>query len=245
MAKFGDGGELVNCSFCGKSHKQVKKLIAGPGVYICDECTELCSGILAGEAATSSSPSPWRLRTAEWAQQDASEPLVGQDPPGQTEPGRDHRSIGEVRALLRDEFPDVTISKLRFLESRGLSVPTRTPSGYRTFSDGDIDRIRRVLRQQMQESLPPRVIKARLRQQQGPLERMVGEVWSAEVVRAGRGPRVYAEAHERLVELAAAHGAELDDGEFTVMSVTTEEGPGLRFVVRHLEHGSTLGSGDL
>ncbi len=49
MAKFGDGGDLVKCSFCGKSQKQVKKLIAGPGVYICDECIELCNDIIAEE----------------------------------------------------------------------------------------------------------------------------------------------------------------------------------------------------
>ena len=49
MAKFGDGGELVKCSFCGKSQKQVKKLIAGPGVYICDECIELCNDIIEEE----------------------------------------------------------------------------------------------------------------------------------------------------------------------------------------------------
>ena len=46
MAKFGDTGELLKCSFCGKSQKQVKKLIAGPGVYICDECIELCNEII-------------------------------------------------------------------------------------------------------------------------------------------------------------------------------------------------------
>ena len=51
MAKFGDGGELVKCSFCGKSQKQVKKLIAGPGVYICDECIELCYDIIEEELA--------------------------------------------------------------------------------------------------------------------------------------------------------------------------------------------------
>ena len=51
MAKFGDGGDLVKCSFCGKSQKQVKKLIAGPGVYICDECIELCNDIIAEELA--------------------------------------------------------------------------------------------------------------------------------------------------------------------------------------------------
>ena len=46
MAKFGESGELLKCSFCGKSQKQVKKLIAGPGVYICDECIDLCNEIL-------------------------------------------------------------------------------------------------------------------------------------------------------------------------------------------------------
>jgi ATP-dependent Clp protease ATP-binding subunit ClpX len=49
VAKFGEGGELVKCSFCGKSQKQVKKLIAGPGVYICDECIELCNDIVEEE----------------------------------------------------------------------------------------------------------------------------------------------------------------------------------------------------
>jgi ATP-dependent Clp protease ATP-binding subunit ClpX len=49
MAKFGDSGELLKCSFCGKSQKQVKKLIAGPGVYICDECIDLCNEIIEEE----------------------------------------------------------------------------------------------------------------------------------------------------------------------------------------------------
>jgi len=51
MAKFGEGGDLLKCSFCGKSQKQVKKLIAGPGVYICDECIELCNEIIEEEFA--------------------------------------------------------------------------------------------------------------------------------------------------------------------------------------------------
>ncbi|MBV8690055.1 MAG: ATP-dependent Clp protease ATP-binding subunit ClpX [Actinobacteria bacterium] len=54
MAKFADGGDLVKCSFCGKSQKQVKKLIAGPGVYICDECIDLCNDIIEEELAESS-----------------------------------------------------------------------------------------------------------------------------------------------------------------------------------------------
>ena len=49
MAKFGEGGELLKCSFCGKTQKQVKKLIAGPGVYICDECIDLCNEIIEEE----------------------------------------------------------------------------------------------------------------------------------------------------------------------------------------------------
>jgi ATP-dependent Clp protease ATP-binding subunit ClpX len=53
MAKFGDTGELLKCSFCGKSQKQVKKLIAGPGVYICDECIDLCNEIIEEELADS------------------------------------------------------------------------------------------------------------------------------------------------------------------------------------------------
>ncbi len=54
MAKFDQGGDLVKCSFCGKSQKQVKKLIAGPGVYICDECIDLCNDIIEEELADSS-----------------------------------------------------------------------------------------------------------------------------------------------------------------------------------------------
>ncbi|MCB1250411.1 MAG: ATP-dependent Clp protease ATP-binding subunit ClpX [Acidimicrobiales bacterium] len=54
MAKFGDGGELLKCSFCGKTQKQVKKLIAGPGVYICDECIDLCNEIIEEELAEAS-----------------------------------------------------------------------------------------------------------------------------------------------------------------------------------------------
>jgi ATP-dependent Clp protease ATP-binding subunit ClpX len=54
VAKFGDGGELLKCSFCGKSQKQVKKLIAGPGVYICDECIDLCNEIIEEELSETS-----------------------------------------------------------------------------------------------------------------------------------------------------------------------------------------------
>jgi ATP-dependent Clp protease ATP-binding subunit ClpX len=52
MPRLGEGGELLKCSFCGKSQKQVKKLIAGPGVYVCDECIELCNEIIAEQFST-------------------------------------------------------------------------------------------------------------------------------------------------------------------------------------------------
>ncbi|HEX2043565.1 MAG TPA: MerR family transcriptional regulator [Acidimicrobiales bacterium] len=72
-------------------------------------------------------------------------------------------SIGEVLSLLKEEFPDVTISKIRFLESQGLLDPERTPSGYRKFYDTDVERLRWILRQQRENFLPLKVIKGRLR----------------------------------------------------------------------------------
>jgi DNA-binding transcriptional MerR regulator len=75
---------------------------------------------------------------------------------------RPYLSIGEVLALLLEEFPDVTISKIRFLESQGLIDPERTPSGYRKFYDGDVERLRVILREQRENFLPLRVIRDRL-----------------------------------------------------------------------------------
>ena len=75
---------------------------------------------------------------------------------------RSHLSIGEVLALLQDEYPDITISKIRFLESQGLLVPERTPSGYRKFHDEDIERLRWILAQQRDHFLPLKVIKERI-----------------------------------------------------------------------------------
>jgi len=71
-------------------------------------------------------------------------------------------SIGEVLQALRGDFPDVTISKIRFLESEGLVEPARTPSGYRKFSHQDVDRLRYVLSAQRDQYLPLRVIKEHL-----------------------------------------------------------------------------------
>jgi DNA-binding transcriptional MerR regulator len=75
---------------------------------------------------------------------------------------RSFLSIGEVLDLLKDEFPDVTISKIRFLESQGLLDPERTPSGYRKFYEADVARLRWILTQQKENFLPLKVIKARI-----------------------------------------------------------------------------------
>jgi DNA-binding transcriptional MerR regulator len=75
---------------------------------------------------------------------------------------RSHLSIGEVLSLLREEFPDVTISKIRFLEAQGLLDPERTPSGYRKFYEADVERLRYILREQKDNYLPLKVIKDRL-----------------------------------------------------------------------------------
>lgn len=71
-------------------------------------------------------------------------------------------SIGTVLNLLRDEFPEVTISKIRFLEAEGLVEPQRTPSGYRKFSTGDVERLSQVLTMQRDHYLPLKVIRDHL-----------------------------------------------------------------------------------
>jgi DNA-binding transcriptional MerR regulator len=77
-------------------------------------------------------------------------------------PQRDGLSIGAVLAQLRGDFPDVTISKIRFLESEGLVRPGRTPSGYRQFAASDVERLRFVLAAQRDHYLPLKVIKEQL-----------------------------------------------------------------------------------
>jgi DNA-binding transcriptional MerR regulator len=79
-------------------------------------------------------------------------------------PTRNYQSIGEVLVSVKTEFPDITISKIRFLESEGLIDPERTPSGYRKFYEKDVDRLKSILRMQRDEYLPLKVIKDRLLQ---------------------------------------------------------------------------------
>jgi DNA-binding transcriptional MerR regulator len=90
------------------------------------------------------------------------------------EPARAYFGIGEVIAQLRSEFPDICVSKIRFLESEGLIQPARSPSGYRKFGPTDVDRLRYILTAQRDRYLPLRVIKDQLDADQpttGPLSR--------------------------------------------------------------------------
>jgi len=79
VAKFSDGSELLKCSFCGKSQKQVKKLIAGPGVYICDECIDLCNEIIEEELGTSEEVAPAELPKPKQIFEFLDDYVIGQD----------------------------------------------------------------------------------------------------------------------------------------------------------------------
>jgi DNA-binding transcriptional MerR regulator len=101
--------------------------------------------------------------------------------------GRTYLSIGDVLTLLREEFPDVTISKIRFLESQGLVNPERSPSGYRKFFEHDVERLRWVLRQQREHFLPLKVIRDRLAD--GDLSEGPAETATEQARRNGRVPQ--------------------------------------------------------
>lgn len=75
---------------------------------------------------------------------------------------KDAHSIGEVIAALKDEFPDLTVSKVRFLEGQGLINPQRSPAGYRMFTKDDVRRVQYILREQRDHFLPLKVIKSKL-----------------------------------------------------------------------------------
>jgi DNA-binding transcriptional MerR regulator len=116
-------------------------------------------------------------------------------------------SIGEVLVTLKTEFPDITISKIRFLEGEGLIDPERTPSGYRKFYDQDIDRLRTILRMQRDEYLPLKVIKERLAksdEEPGAIREKVAQTPEDDLVHAPTG------LHMSMEELAAATGVDRD-----------------------------------
>lgn len=114
-------------------------------------------------------------------------------------------SIGEVLARLRPEFPDVTISKIRFLEDQGLIEPDRTPSGYRKFSESDVGRLRYVLAVQRDHYLPLRVIRDHL-----------------EAIDRGDGPPSPAGRVPKLTRLVAEDGERTDGGRVDVRLTRAE-----------------------
>jgi DNA-binding transcriptional MerR regulator len=88
---------------------------------------------------------------------------AGQSAP-ESRPRHATRSIGQVLAILRTDFPDVSISKIRFLEAEGLISPQRAPSGYRRYTESDVERLRYVLSVQREHYLPLKVIREHLEQ---------------------------------------------------------------------------------
>jgi DNA-binding transcriptional MerR regulator len=126
---------------------------------------------------------------------------------------RNYQSIGEVLVAVKTEFPDITISKIRFLESEGLITPERTPSGYRKFYVDDVDRLKSILRMQRDEYLPLKVIKERLVQSDAVDEGTDVELEGASV--EGEGASVSEELAEAptglqmsLEEMSAATGVD-------------------------------------
>ena len=126
---------------------------------------------------------------------------------------RNYQSIGEVLVAVKTEFPDITISKIRFLESEGLITPERTPSGYRKFYVDDVDRLKSILRMQRDEYLPLKVIKERLVQSDAVVEGADVELEGASA--EGEGASVSEELAEAptglqmsLEEMSAATGVE-------------------------------------
>ena len=91
---------------------------------------------------------------------------------GSTRPARKLETIGAVCTQLREEFPDISISKIRYLEDQGLLSPQRTPGGYRLFSEEDIERLQSILRLQRDEFLPLRVIRQELATRLSPNRRV-------------------------------------------------------------------------
>ncbi len=137
-------------------------------------------------------------------------------------------SIGTVLNALRDEFPEVTISKIRFLESEGLIEPQRTPSGYRKFTVRDVERLGHVLRMQRDHYLPLKVIREHLdaveRGEAAPLP-TVGRQRDGEVLlEASEGPTVARIGRSELLATAGIGEPELEEWESYGLVAPLEDG---------------------
>ncbi|MDQ0797617.1 MerR family transcriptional regulator [Streptomyces sp. B1I3] len=149
---------------------------------------------------------------------------------GTATPDERAMSIGTVLLQLRDEFPEVTISKIRFLEAEGLIEPQRTPSGYRKFSTADVGRLAQVLRMQRDHYLPLKVIREHLdalaRGEQATLPPGAGQGELTDGRRDQEAGGVTAARIGRSELLAAAEATEdqLDEWESYGLIVPTPEG---------------------
>ena len=137
-------------------------------------------------------------------------------------------SIGTVRNALRDEFPEVTISKIRFLESEGLVEPRRTPSGYRKFSADDVERLGHVLRMQRDHYLPLKVIREHLdameRGEAVPLPTVGRQRDGESVPDPVEGPTVARIGRSELLAAAGVEESELVEWESYGLLVPLEDG---------------------
>ncbi|MEU8599898.1 transcriptional regulator FtsR [Streptomyces parvulus] len=126
-------------------------------------------------------------------------------------------SIGTVLNVLRDEFPDISISKIRFLESEGLVEPRRTPAGYRKFSARDVERLGQVLRMQRDHYLPLKVIREHLdaveRGEAVPLPTVVPQRDGETAETAAPGPTVGRIGRDELLAAAGVEDRELKEWE--------------------------------
>ena len=114
MAKY-EGSELLKCSFCGKSQKQVKKLIAGPGVYICDECIELCNEIIEEELSDTEEVSFTELPKPHEIFEFLDSYVIGQDRAKKVLSVAVYNHYKRVRAGLRSKEDDVELQKSNIL----------------------------------------------------------------------------------------------------------------------------------
>lgn len=154
----------------------------------------------------------------------------------------EHRSIGDVLELLKDEFPDVTVSKIRFLESQGLIAPERTPSGYRKFYDGDVERLRWILTQQRDHYLPLKVIRSRLDQlEEGEAVDVAHETPAAAVdTVAGRDDRGMADVVDEAPPATADEPADGPAGDHIDESAATGVESGAALSREELAHATGL-----
>jgi len=114
---------------------------------------------------------------------------------------RSYLGIGEVLVELRAEFPDISVSKIRFLEAEGLISPARSPSGYRRFGPADVEQLRFILTAQRDEYLPLRIIK----------ERLAARAALAEKTEGGSGERTEMVSRRELLDSAGIDEAQLEE----------------------------------